>query len=228
MEQCRPVRANAYCPDMFQYVPFCATNRAVFFANKGLFSKKHVPICIFLYLCAPHKVRAVLGAMARPKIYLKTRAGEREGQLWLCHSLGGGRRHYNAGYWKSGTKRPVRGGHVFSEQYNALLSEMEQFAATLSVAERVRDPAEMKRRLSERFGGGQGAAAVPVRPWADGDFISYCGHVLSERRSGRRTVTGGAGNGHPYRPSWATWPRRSPRCGRSRRTGARGRFRSRT
>jgi len=165
-----------------------------------------------LHLCAQHKMCAVLRAMGRPKIYLKTRAGGTEGQLWLCQSLGTGkrlehytglrleRRHYNAGYWKSGTKRPVRGGHPFAEQYNALLLEMEQFAAGLSTVERVRDPAELKRRLSERFGAGEKGAGKKA-PWADGDFIGYCEHVLSERESGIRAVGRGIGQGRAYRPN---------------------------
>ncbi|SUJ18429.1 site-specific tyrosine recombinase XerC [Sphingobacterium spiritivorum] len=149
--------------------------------------------------------------MSKPKIYLKRRSNEDEGQLYLYYSYGGDKRlefytgfriknsHFNDQYWL-GNKKPINKKCTYHDSYNRLFEEMELFAVSLVVNERIFDNAELKKRLSEEFKATKIEEPV-LTDYKAGDFISYCEFVQSERKQGKRSIVNGNRQGLNYKPN---------------------------
>ena len=148
--------------------------------------------------------------MSIPKIYLKRRSNEDDGQLWLYYSHGTPKRleyytgirvenkFYNEKYWESTSKKPLKKGYIYSDHYNRRLNEMLSFVVTLTVNENIHDNNELKSRLSAEF-----KPEKIEMPVADGfdpsDFISYCEYVQGQRKIGKRSIVNGNRQGLNYK-----------------------------
>lgn len=149
--------------------------------------------------------------MSKPKIYLKRRSYEEDGQLYLYYSYGGQKRLefytgfrvkndcYNDQYWL-GNKKPINKKHPYHESFNKLFEEMEHYAVGLVVGERIFDNAELKKRLADEFKASKIEEPV-VDDFVKNDFISYCTFIQSERKQGKRSIVNGNRQGLNYKPN---------------------------
>lgn len=147
--------------------------------------------------------------MAKPKIYFKKRLNDHEGQLYLYYSYGGEKRleyytgirieekYFNANYWDSQSKRPVKKTFAYSDMYNNQLEEMMSFVVSLVVEEKVFEIKELKKRLSIEF---KGFVAEPTES-IEVDFMAYVERLLAERKEGIRTIVSGNRKGQVYKPN---------------------------
>lgn len=150
--------------------------------------------------------------MAKPKIYLKRRSNEEEGQLYLYYSYGGVKRleyytglrienkFYNDKYWESANKKPIKKNFIFADNYNDLFEKMILYAVTLVVNEGIFDNVELKKLLSEKFKAPEKVEIVKTS-FIPGDFLSYCDFVQSERSQGKRSILSGNRQGLNYKPN---------------------------
>jgi len=150
--------------------------------------------------------------MAKPKIYLKRRSNEEEGQLYLYYSYGGVKRleyytglrienkYYNDKYWESANKKPIKKNFIFADNYNDLFEKMILYAVTLVVNEGIFDNVELKKLLSEKFKAPEKVEIVKTS-FIAGDFLSYCDFVQSERSQGKRSILSGNRQGLNYKPN---------------------------
>ncbi|PVH26248.1 site-specific integrase [Sphingobacterium corticibacter] len=147
--------------------------------------------------------------MSKPKIYLKRRSSEEEGQLYLYYSYGGDKRlefytgfriknsYYNDQYW-SGNKKPINKKCPFHDNYNRLFEEMKLYAVSLVINERIFDNKELKSRLCDEFKASK-VEEPEISNFIAGDFISYCEYVQSERKIGKRSIVNGNRQGLNYK-----------------------------
>lgn len=159
--------------------------------------------------------------MAKPKIYWKkprkvnTLSNGLEdqnstplGQLWLYYSYGGKSRleyytgyrieekYFNAEYWNSVSKKPIKNNFIYSVQYNSIISEMKAFIVSLVVEDKIFDLATLKMKMDVEFKGK--LTPDQIRDKAKPDFIEYIEQVIAERKSGKRTLTTGNRKGMKY------------------------------
>ncbi|MEI5984449.1 MULTISPECIES: site-specific integrase [Sphingobacterium] len=162
--------------------------------------------------------------MTIPKIYLKRRSNEKDGQLWLYYSHGSDKRleyytglrienqFYNEKYWLSNTKKPIMKGFMYSHQYNKKLEEMKSFAVTLVINEKIHDNDELKKRITKEFRVEKISQSkfpstesltdqkdINQPNFGSVDFISYCEFVQAERISGKRPIISGNRQGLNYK-----------------------------
>lgn len=166
-----------------------------------------------MYLYALLKVCAVTCAMVKPKIYLKRRSDEDEGQLYLYYSHGGGKRlefytglridnkYYNIKYWEPPVKKPIKKNFSFADNYNELFDKMILYAVTLVVNDNIFDNIELKKLLSEKFKAPEKVDNLLPTFFIENDFLSYCDYVQAERSQGKRAILSGNRQGLNYKPN---------------------------